>query len=78
MEEVEDLETIMQIYSLTEYSDRCAKATSNLPKYYWVGLNDAINTSELFKFKLQINDPTSGDGGVDYSDINNVIVVPLK
>ena len=68
----------MQIYSLIEYSDRCAKATSNLPKYYCVELNDAINTSALFKFRPQINDPTSGDGGVDYSDINNVIVAPLK
>lgn len=49
-----------------------------IPKYYWGELNDAISGSALFKFNPKIKSLTSSDGGVDYSDIKNVTVVPLK
>ena len=80
----EDIDIVMAIYNLIEYSDNYWKTSGNLWQYYKnipalnnnadiVGFNGA-NATDSFNFKAKITDQTDDDG-----EINNVeIMVPLK
>ena len=80
----EDIDIVMPIYNLIEYSDNYWKTSGNLWQYYKnipalnnngdiVGFNGA-NATDSFNFKAKITDQTDDDG-----EINNVeIMVPLK
>ena len=43
----------MPIYNLIEYSDNYSKTSGSLLQYYKDDLNDNIENSESFKFKIK-------------------------
>ena len=78
-----DIDIVMSMYNLTEYSDNYAKATESLWQYCKdiparnvnnkIIVFDAKNTTDSFKFKAKITGKTGNDGTK-----NVEIMVPLK
>ena len=50
----QDLDIIMPMYNLVEYSDNYSKTSESLSKYYKDDPNDNITQSESFKSKIKI------------------------
>ena len=69
-----DLDIIMPMYSLIEYSDNYAKTSGSLWQYYRDEPNDILADSELFKYKIKITGKTPDDA--NEKDVE--IIVPLK
>ena len=69
-----DLDIIMPMYSLIEYSDNYAKTSGSLWQYYRDEPNDGLADSELFKYKIKITGKTPDDA--NEKDVE--IIVPLK
>ena len=69
-----DIDIVMPMYNLIDYSDNYAKASGSLWQYYRDEPNDNLADSESFKSKLKITGKTPNDGnekGVE-------IMVPIK
>ena len=86
IDNAEDLDVVMPMYNLLEYSKNYKKTTGSLWNYYRDQPNNPLNTdSESFKYKTSIigNTYNIGDGEAN-NDANKVgknkteIVIPLK
>ena len=53
IDNAQDINIVMPIYNLIEYSDNYSKASGSLLQYYKDDLNDNIENSESFKFKIK-------------------------
>ena len=69
-----DIDIVMPMYNLIEYSDNYAKTSGNLWQYYRDEPNDNLVDSELFKSKIKITGKTPNNG--NEKDVK--IMVPLK
>ena len=69
-----DIDIIMPMYNVIEYSDNYSKTSGSLWQYYKDDPNDNIGHSESFKSKLKITGKTPDDGNT--KDVE--IIVPLK
>ena len=74
VDNAKDIDIIMPIYNLTEYSDNYAKTTGNLWQYFRDEPNDNLAISELFKSKIKITGKSPNKD--DEKDVE--IMVPLK
>ena len=70
----QDIDIVMPIYSLLEYSDSCSKTSGGLWQYYKDEPNHNIADSESFKSKVKITGKTPADRNTK----NVEIFVPLK
>ena len=83
IDNAKDIDIVMPIYNLTEYSDNYAKTTGSLWQYCKdiparnvndeIIIFDANNLTDSFKFKAKITVQTGNDGTKDVE-----IMVPLK
>ena len=69
-----DIDIVMPMYNLIEYSDNYSKTSGSLWKYYKDDPNDNIANSESFKSKVKITRKTPNNGNT--KDVE--IIVPLK
>ena len=69
-----DIDIVMSMYNLIEYSDNCSKISGSLWHYYKDDPNDNLANSESFKSKVKITGKTPDDGKT--KDVE--IIVPLK
>ena len=69
-----DIDIIMPMCNLIEYSDNYAKTKGSLWQYFRDKPNDNLADSELFKSKIKITGKTPNDNNV--KDVE--IIVPLK
>ena len=69
-----DIDIIMPMYNLIEYSDNCSKTSGSLWQYYRDEPNDNLADSESFKSKIKITGKTPNNG--NEKDVE--IMVPLK
>ena len=69
-----DINIVMSMYNLIEYSDNYSKTSGRLWQYYKDILNDNLARSESFKYKVKITGKTPADGNT--KDIE--IIVLLK
>ena len=70
----EDIDIIMPMYNLIEYSDNYSKTSGSLWQYYKNEPNDNLANSESSKYKLKITGRTPADGNT--KDVE--ITLPLK
>ena len=70
-----DIDIVMPMYNLIEYSDNYAKTSGSLWQYYTDEPNNNLANSESFKFKVKITGktPAAADNEKDVE-----IMVPLK
>ena len=69
-----DIDFVMPMYNLIEYSDNYAKASGSLWQYYRDEPNDNLANSKSFKSKIKITGKTPNNG----YEKNVEISVPLK
>ena len=69
-----DIDIVMPMYHLTEYSDNYSKISGSLWQYCKDEPNDNLTDSESFKSKIKIKGKTPADGNT--KDVE--IIVPLK
>ena len=69
-----DIDIVMPMYNLTEYSDNYSKTSGSLWQYYKDDPNDNLANSESFKSKVKITGKTPNNGNT--KDVE--IIVPLK
>ena len=69
-----DIDIVMPMYNLIEYSDNYSKTFGSLWKYYKDEPNNNLADSESFKSKVEITGNTSSN--VNTKDVE--IIVPLK
>ena len=69
-----DIDIVMPMYNVIEYSDNYSKTSGSLYQYYKDELNDNIAGSESFKSKVKMTGKTPNDGNT--KDVE--IIVPLK
>ena len=74
IDNAKDIDIVMPMYNLIEYSDNYSKKSARLWQYYKNEPNNNLPDSESLKTKLKITGNTSDDGNA--KDIE--IVVPLK
>ena len=74
LDNAKDIDVVMPMYNLIEYSDNYSKTSATLWQYYKNDPNDNITESESFKFKVKITGKTLDD--VSTKDVE--IIVPLK
>ena len=74
MDNCQDVDIIMLLHNLIEYSDNYAKTSGSLWQYYRDEPNDNLENSESFKSKIKITGKTPNDG--NEKDVE--IIVPLK
>ena len=72
VDNAEDIDIVMPMYNLIEYSDNYSKTSGSLWQYYIDEPNDNVVDSELFKSKIKITGKTPGNE----KDVE--IMVPLK
>ena len=70
----QDIDIVMPMYNLTEYSDNYSKTSASLWQYYKDDPNDNLPDSESFKSKVKIIEKTPDNGNAK----NVEIIVPLK
>ena len=70
----QDIDIVMPMYNLIEYSDNYSKTSGSLWQYYKDDPNDNIANSESFKSKVKITGKTPNNGNT--KDVE--IIVPLK
>ena len=70
----QDIDIVMPMYNLIEYSDNCAKTTGRLWQYFRDELDDNTEDSESFNSKIKITGKTPDDD--NEKDVE--IMVPLK
>ena len=69
-----DIDIVMPVYNLIEYSDNDSKTSGRLCQYYKDDPNDNITQSESFKSKIKITGKTPAAGNAK----NLEITAPLK
>ena len=69
-----DIDIVMPMYNLIEYSDNYSKTSGSLWKYYKGDPNDNLTDSESFKSKVKITGKTPNNGNT--KDVE--IIVTLK
>ena len=69
-----DLDVVMPMYNLIEYSDNYSKTSGSLWQYYRDDPNDILTNSKSFKFKMKITGKTPAVGNTKEVKI----VAPLK
>ena len=74
VDNAKDIDIIIPMYNLIEYSDNYAKKTGSLWKYFSDEPDDNLADSESFKSKIKITGKTPNNGNV--KDVE--IMVPLK
>ena len=74
IDNAKDIDIVMPMHNLIEYSDHYSKTSGSLYQYYKDEPNDNIADSESFKSKVKITGKTPNDGNT--KDIE--IIVPLK
>ena len=74
IDNAKDIDIVMPMYSLIEYSDNYAKTTGNLWQYFRDDPNDNLAESKPFKSKITITGKTPNNNNVK----NVEIMVPLK
>ena len=74
VDNAKDIDILMYMYNLIEYSDNYAKTTGSLWQYFRDEPNDDIGDSESFKSKIEITGKTPDDD--NEKDVE--IMVPLK
>ena len=57
-----DIDIVMPMYNLTEYSDNYSKTSGSLWQYYKDDPNDNLTDSKSFKSKVKITGNTPADG----------------
>ena len=70
----QDIDIVMSMYNLIEYSDNYSKTSGGLWQYYKDEPNGNLANSESFKSKVKITGNTPNDGNT--KDVE--IIVPLK
>ena len=86
IDNAEDLDVVMPMYNLLEYSKNYRKTTESLLNYYRHGLSNPLSSnSESFKYKINIQGNTYnvGDDEADYAankvgENKTEVVIPLK
>ena len=74
IDNAKDIDIVMPMYNLIEYSDNYSKTTGSLWQYYTDDPNDNLVGSESLKYKVKIIELTPNNGNT--KDIE--IIVPLK
>ena len=74
IDNAQDIDIVMPMYNLIEYSDNYSKTSGSLWQYYKDDPNDNITQSESFKSKIKITGKTPEAGNT--KDVE--IIVPLK
>ena len=74
VDNAKDIDIIMSMYNLIEYSDNYAKTSGSLRQYFIDEPKDNLGDSESFKSKIKITGKTPAAGNV--KDVE--IMVPLK
>ena len=74
IDNAKDIDIVMAVYNLIEYSDNYSKTSGSLWQYYKDDPNDNITQSESFKSKIKITGKTPAAGNT--KDVE--IIVPLK
>ena len=74
IDDTKDVDIVMPMYNLIEYSDNYSKTSGSLWQYYRDDPNDNITRSESFKYKIKITVKTPADGNT--KDVE--IILPLK
>ena len=74
IDNVQDINIVMPMYNLIEYSDNYSKASGSLWQYYKDDPNDNITRSESFKSKIKITGKTPSECHTE--DVE--IIVPLN
>ena len=74
IDNAKDIDIVMLMYNLIEYSDNYSKTSGSLYQYYRDEPNDNIEDSESFKSKVKITGKTTSDRNT--KDVE--IIVPLK
>ena len=69
-----DIDIVMPMYNLIEYSDNYSKTSGSLRQYYKDDPNDNLANSESFKSKVKITGKTPNNGNT--KDVERI--VPLK
>ena len=69
-----DIDIVIPVYNLIEYSDNYSKTSGSLWKYYKDDPNDNLTDSESFKSKVKITENAPHNGNT--KDVE--IIVPLK
>ena len=69
-----DIDIVMTMYNLLEYSDNYSKKSGSLWQYYKDDPNNNLANSESFKYKVKITGKTPADGNT--KDVE--ILVPLQ
>ena len=65
----QDIDIVMPMYNLIEYSDNYSKTSGSLWQYYKDDPNDNITDSESFKFKVKITGKTPDDVNTKHVEI---------
>ena len=86
IDNAEDLDVVMPMYNLLEYSKNYRKTTGSLWNYYRDEPSDTLSSdSESFKYKTSITENTynigSGEAGYDANKVvknETEVVIPLK
>ena len=84
IDDAEDLDVVMPMYNLLEYSKNYRKTTGSLWNYYWDksnsgingGINYSIMGSKSFDYKADFNEDDVTHNNLTKNDVK--IVVPLK
>ena len=71
-----DIDIVMPMYNLIEYSDNYSKKSGSLWQYYKDDPNDNIGNSESFKSKVKITRKTPDDGNT--KDVEIIVIKILK
>ena len=74
IDNAQDIDIVMPMYNLIEYSDNYSKTSGCLWQYYEDDPNDNLENSESFKFKAKITEKTRAAGNTKDAET----IVPLK
>ena len=74
IDNVKDIDVVMPMYNLIEYSDNYSKTSGSLWQYYKDEPNENLANSKSFKSKVKITGKSPDDGNT--KDVE--IIVPLK
>ena len=74
IDNAQDIDIVMPMYNLIEYSGNYSKTSESLWQYYKDDPNDNLEGSESFKYKVKI----TGKTPVDDNTKDVEIMVPLK
>ena len=72
IDNAQDIDIVMPMYNLIEYSDNYLKISGSLCQYYDDNPNDNIANSESFKSKMKITGKTPDDG--DTKDVEIIVL----